>query len=59
MTLRQKIQQIIDEGQSSDDSSKQICIMLNDELSLDGNGWFEDDPELEALFENSDESEEN
>jgi hypothetical protein len=56
MTLRQKIQQIIDEGQSSDDSSKQICIMLNDELSLDGNGWFEDDPELKVLFEDSDES---
>ena len=55
LNLRQKIKRLIDESQSNDDASKLICVMINDELELEGNGWFEDDPELEALFENSDE----
>jgi hypothetical protein len=54
MNLRQKIKRLIDESPSYDDASKLICVMLNHELELDGNGWFDDDPELEVLFEDSD-----
>jgi hypothetical protein len=54
MNLRQKIKRLIDESPSYDDASKLICVMLSDELELSGNGWFEDDPELEALLEDSD-----
>lgn len=53
MTLREKIEKIILENQDNPKiSAIEICKMLDDEISLSGNGWFDDDPimieELEA-----------
>lgn len=53
MNLRQKIKRLIDESQGYDDASKLICVMLNYELDLERNDWFEDDPDLEELLEDN------
>jgi hypothetical protein len=48
--LRGKIQKLIEQSQNVEEAAKMICIMLDESLDLSANGWFEEDPELEALF---------
>jgi hypothetical protein len=32
------------------DAAVKVCILLEDLLDLQGNGWFDDDTELEAVL---------
>lgn len=56
MTLRQQIQSAIEA--TSGDTAKAavaVCKVLEDEIGLDGNGWWGNDPELqEMLFADKD-----
>lgn len=45
MQFRNHIQDII-EKQSPTEAALAICILLDEELDLEANGWFENDPEL-------------
>ena len=50
-TLREKIQAAID--RHPDDSgaaSISVCKVLEREIGLAGNGWFDDDPEMQAAL---------
>lgn len=50
-TLREKIEKKITE--SGNDSSKaaiEICILLDDEIGLIGNGWFDNDDVMHKLI---------
>lgn len=49
--LRPKVATIIEKGnqagKDSNEIAKEILFYLDDEgLSLDGNGWFDDDPQM-------------
>ncbi|KJH70057.1 hypothetical protein [Aliterella atlantica] len=48
--LRGKVQKLIEQSQDAEEAAKLICIMLDESLDLSANGWFDEDPELEALF---------
>lgn len=51
MNLREDIKKIILENENNPETlSIEICKMLDEELSLSGNGWFDnDDVMLKAL----------
>ncbi len=51
--LRLKIQKIIEKATSTEDASYLICYLLEDEIGLDGNGWFDDDSEMQTQLESS------
>jgi hypothetical protein len=54
--LRTRIQALIENNNSDPkEAAIQICLLLEDRLDLSGNGWFGDDPELEARFDAEDE----
>jgi hypothetical protein len=54
--LRSRIQALIENNKSDPkEAAIQICLLLEDRLDLSGNGWFGDDPELEARFDSEDE----
>jgi hypothetical protein len=44
--LRQTIQKILEssKGADAEQVALKICIALEDELDLEGNGWWDDDP---------------
>lgn len=50
--LREKIQKLIESSQNAEEAAKLVCIMLDDSFDLNANGWFEEDDELEELFDN-------
>ena len=43
VTLRDKIKQAIEQSNDSEIASIKVCQMLEDEIGLSGNGWFDDD----------------
>lgn len=43
VTLRDKIKQAIEQNNDSEIASIEICKILEDEIGLSGNGWFDDD----------------
>ena len=50
-TFREKIEEIIKEsGSDTSTAAINICILLDDEIGLIGNGWFDDDDELRKLI---------
>ena len=51
MTLRQKIEAAI-KAQNGDveKAAIAICRLLEDEIGLDGNGWFDDDETMRDLL---------
>jgi hypothetical protein len=51
MTLRDKIKTAIDSAKGdSDKAAIDVCRLLEDEIGLDGNGWFDDDEEMRELL---------
>ncbi|MGK3116030.1 hypothetical protein [Candidatus Pantoea formicae] len=52
MTLRNKIADAIkDTGGDADQAAIKICRLLEDEIGLAGNGWFDNDEEMLELLE--------
>lgn len=50
MTLRAQIETAIRTSPDSSTAALAVCRLLDDELGLMGNGWFDDDAELLALL---------
>jgi hypothetical protein len=48
--LREKIQDIAANASSPEEVGHLVCFVLEDEIGLAGNGWFDDDPEMQVLF---------
>lgn len=47
LTLREKIQKVIDTHQgNSEKAAIAVCELLEDEIGLAGNGWFDNDKKL-------------
>jgi hypothetical protein len=54
--FRKKIERLIEAAAPNTEyAGKLICQFLENELELSSNGWFDDDPILNALFSESDE----
>lgn len=54
MTLRSKIEAAIESAQGETaKAALEVCRLLELEIGLQGNGWFDDDPELLERFLNS------
>lgn len=52
MTLRQQIAEAIKAANGNPDQAAiAICRLLEDEIGLDGNGWFDNDEEMRELLE--------
>jgi hypothetical protein len=51
--LRGKIQDIAKKASSAEEVGHLVCFLLEDKIGLAGNGWFDDDPEMQALFRDS------
>jgi hypothetical protein len=48
--LRKRIEKKIAAAHNDQDAALAVCLMLEDELGLAGNGWFDGDEEiLEAI----------
>ncbi len=55
LTLRQKIQKTIEAaGGNAEQAAINICLLLEWEMDLEGNGRFENDPEFEKILEKAD-----
>jgi len=55
MTLRNKVEKAIAEALAATPSDTKAaaiaaCKIMEDEIGLDGNGWWDDDPEFQALL---------
>lgn len=50
--LRTKIQKLIEKSENAELAAKRICLMLDESLELYENGWFDDDSDMNDLFEN-------
>ncbi|MFL6463870.1 MAG: hypothetical protein ACJ73N_05610 [Bryobacteraceae bacterium] len=44
--MRKRIQQIIESEPQPEQAAFKVCGLLEDEIDLAGNGWFDDDPEM-------------
>lgn len=43
MTIREEIQDIITKAASPEKAAIDVCVYLDDQFDLQGNGWFDDD----------------
>ena len=43
MTLRDKIKKAIEKSNDAESAAIEVCKILEDEIGLSGNGWFDDD----------------
>ena len=51
MTFREKIEQkILASNNNPKKAAIDICIFLDEEIGLVGNGWFDDDKEIHDLI---------
>lgn len=51
MTLRQDIAKIIEDAQGdAEQAAIDVCRHLEREIGLNGNGWFDDDEEMQELL---------
>jgi hypothetical protein len=48
--LRQQIQELLEIHTEPKEAAIRICILLEDLIGLEGNGWFDDDEELIERF---------
>jgi hypothetical protein len=49
--LREKIQEKIAAAKGdADKAAIAVCLLLEDEIGLEGNGWFDDDLVMEEAF---------
>lgn len=56
MTLREKIEGTIrSTGGNTEQAAIAVCRLLEDEIGLAGNGWFDNDEEMLALLNDEDE----
>lgn len=52
MALRHKIAEVIKEaGGDADQAAIGVCRLLEDEIGLAGNGWFDNDEEILEILE--------
>lgn len=52
MTLRNKIAEVIKAADGdADQAAIEVCRLLEDEIGLAGNGWFDNDEEMLELLE--------
>lgn len=42
-SLRESIQKEIEESSSPEAAALAVCVLLEREIGLEGNGWFDDD----------------
>lgn len=52
--LREKIKDIVEEEKDPEQASLKICKLLEEELDLSGNGWFDGDEKLSSFINNQD-----
>ncbi|MCB4321484.1 hypothetical protein KOE80_04605 [Alcaligenes sp. 13f] len=51
MVLRKKIEQVITAASgNSEKAAFEVCLLLEDAIGLNGNGWFDDDEEMQKLL---------
>lgn len=46
--MRKRIQQIIESEPDKELAAFRVCEYLDEEMDLQGNGWFDDDPEIKG-----------
>lgn len=51
MTLRDKIKKVIEQNTDSEIASIEVCKILEEEIGLSGNGWFDDDNTMLDILE--------
>jgi len=52
LTLRLQITEAIKTANGNpENTSIAVCLLLEDEIGLAGNGWFDNDPEMQRLLE--------
>lgn len=51
--LRPQIQEIIAQSENPEQAAFKILEFLDDQIGLAGNGWFDDDPEMEKFISRS------
>jgi hypothetical protein len=52
MFLREKIEAAISAAQGNNkEAALNVCVLLEQEMDLSGNGWFDGDEELVAVLE--------
>lgn len=49
--LREKIQKLLEAHSEPKEAAIRVCILLEDLMDLEGNGWFDEDEELMARLE--------
>ena len=52
--LRTEIQKIIAKSENDKLAAFKILYFLEDKVGLEGNGWFDDDPEMLSFLEKAD-----
>ena len=57
-TLRGKVQAAIESTSDSELAAIRACLVLENEIGLAGNGWFDDDEEMQNRLGGDDESDE-
>lgn len=50
MTMRSDVEAILQATPDKAEAAIAICRYFNSEVGLMGNGWFDNDPELESLI---------
>lgn len=51
MTLREEIKKAIAEANGDTEKAAiAVCRVMENLVGLDGNGWFDDDPEMQELL---------
>ena len=51
MTLREEIQKgIIEANGDTEKAAIAVCRLMEDTIGLNGNGWFDDDPQMQELL---------
>lgn len=48
--LRPAVQKIIAQSPNPEQAAFDILKLLDEQIGLSGNGWFDDDPEMEAFL---------
>ncbi|TLX15849.1 hypothetical protein [Rhizobium sp. MHM7A] len=49
--FRAKIQELLENHRDPKEAAILVCILLEDLMDLEGNGWFDEDEELMARLE--------
>lgn len=49
--IRKEIQKLLESHTDPKEAAIQVCILLEENMDLQGNGWFDGDTELEDRLE--------